>query len=130
MFGTSPTETRQGGAVSHYDWVHAREKTKAKVYMIDCRMNDSIMGHSAEWLPINPGTDAALIAGIAHYLIKNNLVDLDFLHTYCVGYDEETMPEAYKGKNMSYHAYVLRVLGYDMVEKTPEWASKITGIPG
>ena len=21
-FGTSPTETRQGGAVSHYDWVH------------------------------------------------------------------------------------------------------------
>ncbi|QOS68789.1 molybdopterin-dependent oxidoreductase [Eggerthella guodeyinii] len=128
VFGSSPTETRQGGAVSHYDWAHLREKTSAKIYMIDPRMNDSIMGHSEEWLPINPGTDAALVAGIAHELIANDMVDLDFLHTYCVGYDEETMPEAYQGKNMSYRAYVMGE-GYDMVEKTPEWAAKITGIP-
>ena len=91
-------------------------------------MNDSIMGHSDQWLPINPGTDAALVAGIAHELIANDMVDLDFLHTYCVGYDEETMPEAYQGKNMSYRAYIMGE-GYDMVEKTPEWAAKITGIP-
>lgn len=128
LFGSSPTETRQGGAVSHYDWVHMREKTGAKIYVIDPRMNDSILGHSAEWLPINPGTDAALVAGIAHYLITNDLADLEFLHTYCVGFDEETMPEAYKGKNMSYRAYVMGE-GYDKVEKTPEWAAKITGIP-
>ena len=128
VFGSSPTETRQGGAVSHYDWAHLREKTSAKIYMIDPRMNDSIMGHSEEWLPINPGTDAALVAGIAHELIANDMVDLDFLHTYCVGYDEETMPEAYQGKNMSYRAYVMGE-GYDMVEKSPEWAAKITGIP-
>ena len=128
IFGSSPTETRQGGAVSHYDWVHLREKAKGKIYVIDPRMNDSIMGRSDEWLPINPGTDAALVAGIAHYLIEHDLIDLDFLHTYCVGYDEETMPEAYKGKNMSYYAYVMGE-GYDKVEKTPEWASKITGIP-
>ena len=38
------------------------------------------------------------------------------------------MSEAYKGKNMSYYAYVMGE-GYDKVEKTPEWASKITGIP-
>lgn len=128
LFGSSPTETRQGGAVSHYDWVHMREKTGAKIYVIDPRMNDSILGHSAEWLPINPGTDAALVAGIAHYLITSDLADLEFLHTYCVGFDEETMPEAYKGKNMSYRAYVMGE-GYDKVEKTPEWAAKITGIP-
>lgn len=127
MFGGSPTETRQGGAVSHYDWVHLREKTKGKTYIIDCRMNDSNMGHSKQWLPINPGTDAALVAGIAHYLIKNNMIDLDFLHTYCQGYDEETMPAAYKSKNMSYHDYIMGT-GYDKVEKTPDWAAKITGI--
>lgn len=127
VFGSSPTETRQGGLTTHYDWVHLRERTGAKVYMIDPRMNDSISGHSAEWLPINPGTDAALVAGIAHYLISNDLVDIDFLHTYCVGFDEETMPEAYKGKNLSYCAYVMGE-GYDKVEKTPEWAAKITGI--
>ena len=127
IFGSSPTETRQGGLTTHYDWVHLRERTGAKIYMIDPRMNDSIQGHSDQWLPINPGTDAALVAGIAHYLIEKNYVDLDFLHTYCVGYDEETMPEEYKGMNMSYYDYIMGK-GYDKVEKTPEWAAKITGI--
>ena len=127
IFGSSPTETRQGGLTTHYDWVHLRERTNAKIYMIDPRMNDSIMGHSKSWIPINPGTDAALVAGIAHELIANDYIDLEFLHTYCVGYDEETMPEAYKGKNMSYYDYIMGS-GYDMVEKTPEWAAKITGI--
>ena len=128
IFGSSPTETRQGGLTTHYDWVHLRERTGAKIYMIDYRMNDSIMGHSEQWLPINPGTDAALVAALAHELIVNDMVDLDFLHTYCVGYDEETMPEAYQGQTLSYRAYIMGE-GYDMVEKTPEWAAKITGIP-
>ena len=127
VFGSSPTETRQGGAVSHYDYAHMREKTKGKIYVIDPRMNDSVLGHSDQWLPINPGTDAALVAGIAHWLIKNNKVDTDFLHTYCVGFDEETMPESYQGKNMTYTDYVMGT-GYDKVEKTPAWAAKITGI--
>ena len=87
----------------------------------------SITNYSTQWLPINPGTDAAFVAGIACYLIEHGLVDLEFLHTYCVGYDEETMPETYKGKNMSYKDYILGT-GYDKVKKTPEWASKITGI--
>lgn len=91
-------------------------------------MNDSVMGHSDQWLPINPGTDAALVAGIAHYLIQHDMCDMDFLHTYCVGFDEQTMPEAYQGKNMSYFDYVMGT-GYDKVEKTPAWAAKITGIP-
>ena len=105
-----------------------REKTGAKIYVIDPRMNDSIMGHSDQWLPINPGTDAALVAGIAHYLIQHDMCDMDFLHTYCVGFDEQTMPEAYQGKNMSYFDYVMG-MGYDKVEKTPAWAAKVTGIP-
>lgn len=128
MFGNSLAETRQGGNIAHYDWTHLRENTKAKIYNIDPRMNSAMYGHSDEWIPINPGTDAALVAGLAHELIVNNWVDLDFLHEFCVGFDEETMPEAYKGKAMSYQDYVMGT-GYDKVEKTPEWAAKITGIP-
>ncbi len=126
-FGSSPTETRQGGLTTHYDWVHMRERTPAKIYMIEPRFNDSNFGHSEEWLPINPGTDAALVAALGHELIKNGQTDEDFLHNYCVGYDEDTMPEAYKGKNMSYKDYIMGT-GYDKVEKTPEWAEPITGI--
>ena len=127
MFGTSPTETRQGGAVSHHDYVALRENTKGKIYVIDPRFNDSLPGHSDEWLPINPGTDAALVAAIAHELIENDWIDLDFLHTYCVGFDEETMPESAKGQHKSYQDYIMGT-GYDMVEKTAEWAAPITGI--
>ena len=39
--------------------------------------------------PDSPGTDAALVAGIAWVLINENLVDQAFLDTYCVGYDEK-----------------------------------------
>ncbi|MEG0217813.1 MAG: DMSO/selenate family reductase complex A subunit, partial [Raoultibacter sp.] len=127
IFGSSPTETRQGGLTTHYDWVRLREETKGKIYMIDPRFNDSISGHSAEWLPINPGTDAALVAAIAYELIQNKWVDEEFLHTYCVGYDEETLPASAKGQNKSYKDYILG-LGYDKVEKTPAWAAPITGI--
>ncbi|MDO4590822.1 MAG: molybdopterin-dependent oxidoreductase [Slackia sp.] len=128
VFGSSPTETRQGGAVSHYDWVHLRENTNAEIIFIDPRMNDSIMGRSESWIPINPGTDAALVAGIAHYLIENGLVDKAFLDTYVVGFDEDTMPESAKGQAKSYKDYVMGT-GYDHVEKTPQWAASITGIP-
>ncbi len=80
-----------------------------------------------EWIPIVPGTDAALASGIAYVLISENLIDLDFLHTYCVGYDEETLPEGAPA-NSSYYAYIMGT-GYDKVKKTPEWASNITKIP-
>ena len=126
-FGSSPSETRQGGAVSHHDWVRGREYTKGTVYINDPRMNDSAMGHSAQWLPINPGTDAALVSAIAHELIVNDQVDHEFLDTYCVGFDESTMPESAKGQNKSYTDYIMGT-GYDMVEKTPEWAAPLCGI--
>lgn len=127
VFGSSPTETRQGGAVSNHDWARMREKTGARIINFDPRMNDSCMGHSDEWQPINPGTDAALVSAIAHELIENDQCDLDFLHTYCVGFDEQTMPESAQGQHKSYTDYVMGT-GYDMVEKTPEWAEPITGI--
>ncbi|KAB1651117.1 dimethyl sulfoxide reductase subunit A [Enterorhabdus sp. NM05_H27] len=127
MFGTSPVETRQGGAVSHHDYVAMREMTKGKIYVIDPRFNDSLAGRSDEWLPINPGTDAALVAAIAHELIANNQVDKEFLDTYCVGFDEATLPASAQGQNKSYQDYIMGT-GYDKVEKTPEWAAPITGI--
>ena len=127
VFGSSPIETRQGGLHTHYDYVALREKTKGKIIVIDPRFNDSLSGHSDQWLPINPGTDAALVAAIAYELIAADRIDVDFLHTYCSGFDEESMPEAARGKHLSYKDYVLGE-GYDKVEKSPEWAAPITGI--
>ncbi len=128
VFGSSPVETRQGGAGSHHDWVRARENNKGKILIFDPRLSDSLLGHSDQWQPINPGTDAAFVSAVAHELIANDQVDHDFLDTYCVGFDESTMPESAQGQHKSYTDYIMGT-GYDMVEKTPEWAAPICGIP-
>ncbi len=59
--------------------------------VIDPRYTDTAAGREDEWLPIRPGTDAALVAGIAWVLINENLVDQPFLDKYCVGYDEKNL---------------------------------------
>ena len=131
MFGNSPAETRMGGANAVWDFAKVRESVTGrggKIVNIDYRMNESCSGHPDEWLPIRPGTDAALASAIAHEWIANDQVDKEFLDTYCVGYDEDTMPESAKGQNKSYKDYIMGT-GYDMVEKTAEWAAPITGIP-
>lgn len=128
LFGSSFAETQQGGGSSHRDWLEMVEQGGPRTILIDCRLSDSAAGNACEWLPINPGTDAALVAGVAHCLITEGLADLSFLHSHCVGFDEGTMPHEFQGRNLSYRAYV-EGLGYDYVEKTPRWASRITGVP-
>ena len=130
MFGNSPAETRMGGANAVWDFAKVRESVTGrggKIVNIDYRMNESCSWHPDEWLPIRPGTDAALASAIAHEWIANDQVDKGFLDEYCVGYDEDTMPESAKGQNKSYKDYIMGT-GYDMVEKTPEWAAPICGI--
>ncbi len=127
MFGNSPADNRMGGANVVWDYARVREKGPEIIH-IDYRYNETAAGHPEEWLPIRTGTDAALVAGVAHELIEKGWVNLDFLHRYCQGYDEETMPASAKGQNKSYYDYIMGT-GYDKVEKTPEWAAEITLVP-
>lgn len=131
MFGNSPAETRMGGANAVWDYAKMREGVMGrggKIVSIDYRMNESCSGHPEEWLPIRPGTDAALAAALIHEFIVDKKTDEEFLAKYCVGWNEDSMPESAKGKNLSYYDYIMGA-GYDMVEKTPEWAAPITQIP-
>ena len=127
LFGNNPAETRMSGSGVTYYLSQARERSKARMIVIDPRYTDTAAGREDEWIPIRPGTDAALAAGIAWVLIVENLVDQAFLDTYCVGYDETTLPKG-APENGHYKAYILGE-GDDATAKTPQWASKITGIP-
>ena len=43
----------------------------------------------ADWyLPINPGTDAALALGMMHVMINDNLHDAEYVKSYTLGFDE------------------------------------------
>jgi DmsA/YnfE family anaerobic dimethyl sulfoxide reductase A subunit len=126
MFGHNPCGNRMGGYADTYA-LHKVREAGTRIINIDYRLNESAAGHSDEWLAIRPNTDAALASAIAYVLIAESLVDEDFLHTYCQGYDEQTMPDGVSA-NSSYKDYILGT-GYDMIAKTPEWASPITLIP-
>ncbi|HED6832292.1 TPA: molybdopterin-dependent oxidoreductase [Campylobacter coli] len=126
FFGANHVETRMGGGGVGYAYQKALEESGCRVIHIDPRYNDSMIGHCDEWVPIAPGTDAALIAAFAYVMIKENLLDRKFLDTYTIGFSEHTLPKD-APKNSSYESYVLGLS--DGIEKTPEWASKITKIP-
>jgi molybdopterin guanine dinucleotide-containing S/N-oxide reductase-like protein len=61
-------------------------KAGAKIVTIDpfrCRTAQ----RSDWWLPIRPGTDAALALGLMHVLFRDGLEDRDYLERYCLGTD-------------------------------------------
>ncbi|MTD40539.1 dimethylsulfoxide reductase subunit A [Erwinia sp. CPCC 100877] len=127
LFGNNPGETRMSGGGVTYYIEQARERSDARMIIIDPRYTDTGAGREDEWIPIRPGTDAALVAGLAWVMITEKLVDQPFLDKYCVGYDEKRLP-AGAPANGHYKAYILGQ-GSDGVAKTPAWASAITGIP-
>lgn len=127
LFGSSAATSRINGGSCMYDVAQARENG-ARIVWVDVRMGEEASAHPEEWLPIRPGTDAALAAALCYVMIDEGLADEEFLHTHTVGYDEETMPESAKGQNKSYKDYLMGT-GYDKIAKTPEWAEPITQIP-
>jgi DmsA/YnfE family anaerobic dimethyl sulfoxide reductase A subunit len=126
-FGNNNAVTRASGIGQTWELACAREAGKARMILIDPIYTDSMLGKEDEWVPVRPGTDAALVEGIAHVLITEKLVDQAFLDTYCVGYDERTLP-ASAPRNGDYRSYILGK-GPDRTAKTPAWASRITGVP-
>lgn len=90
LFGLNLSETRMSGGGQVEELRRALETSKARVIIIDPRYTDSVITEHAEWLPIRPTTDAALVAGIAHTLITEQLLDEALVNRYCVGYDRST----------------------------------------
>lgn len=127
MFGNNPLETRMSGGGQTFVSQHVKQKSGVRTIIIDPRYSETAALIGDDWIPLRPGTDAALIAGMVHVMLKENLQDQAFLDKYCVGFDEHTLPEGAPA-NGSYRSYV-EGKGPDGVEKTPEWAADITGIP-
>ena len=65
------------------------------------------------WLAAVPGTDVAIMLGLAHVLATEGLADREFLATHCTGYDR-------------FERYLLGT--DDGVPKSPQWAAAICGL--
>ena len=81
--GSNPQRT-----ISGYSYLRRGRATRGKVVVIDPRQG--IHGAKAdEWIPIKPGTDAALALGMANVIIRSGLVDADFVKNYSFGFDND-----------------------------------------
>lgn len=127
MFGNNPLETRMSGGGELAVVQKVRAEHGVRTIVIDPRYSETAVDVADEWVPLRPGTDAALVAGMVHVMLAENLHDQAFLDRYCVGFDEATLPDGAPA-NSSYRAYI-EGKGADGAEKTPEWAADITGVP-
>lgn len=126
LFGCNPNVVGGNGGGQGTDLIRVRENG-ARIIHIDPRRTESTAGGQDEWIPIRPATDAALCSALCYVMVKDEIADFDFLNSHCVGFDETTMPEG-APEHASYLDYLMGT-GYDMVEKTPEWAEEICGVP-
>lgn len=123
----SPLDNRMGGGCEVFYLPRYIEQAGIRTYSVDPRQSATVANLADEWIALRPGTDSALVAGLAHVLITENLHDQEFLDKYCVGFDEKTLPESAPAGS-SYRSYIMGE-GPDKTEKTAEWAAHITGVP-
>jgi anaerobic dimethyl sulfoxide reductase subunit A len=126
LFGDNSVVTRAGGDNNGYYYMKAKENG-TKFIVVDPMMTDTAVALEADWYPIYGGTDVALIAALSYVMVKENLYDKEFMATHAAGFDEDTLPEGAPA-NSSWMAYIMGKSD-DGVEKTPEWAAEITGLP-
>ena len=118
-FGGIPEKNLQvvmGGTGNHNNREQLFQCKKRNVQFINISPLKSDMPEylEADWIPIKPGTDTALILAICKILIEEKMYDRDFLNKYTVGFSE--FEESLTGSS-------------DGTPKTANWAEEITGIP-
>lgn len=91
----------------HWAIVKEAQRSGAKVVVIDSYASRT--AKEADWhICPKPGTDGALAMAVINSIIDQDLVDEDYVENYTSGFD------ALKDRAS---------------ERTPEWASEITGVP-
>ena len=102
--GRSIVDSSTMGAV---DALSDARRRGAKIIVVDPRRSGSA-ALADRWLRVRPGCDLALLLGIAHVLIAEDLYDHDFVARYTTGFDE---------------------LARAAVAWTPEWAESMCDVP-
>ncbi len=124
MWGWNPAEMRDGTNSDYF--IKLARQNGARVVCIDPRHSLSAAALADEWIPIRPGTDAAMMSAMAYVMLTEGLLDAAFIRKYCLGWDASTMPPGHESDE-SYTDYLLGTR--DGTSKTPEWAEAITAVP-
>jgi anaerobic dimethyl sulfoxide reductase subunit A len=116
LWGFEPTITHFGPGHQLAYYLRMARERGTPVICIDPRYTVAAEVLADQWIPIKPGTDAAMMLAVAHVLLKEGLYDKAFVEEYvdAKGFEE-------------WQRYILGEA--DRIEKIPEWAEKICGVP-
>ena len=116
------------------------QNPEAHIVVVDPHLSDTAVGVANQWLPIRPGTDSALVAGMIHYLFTQGKLDEALIREKFVGFllrlvrrrrqAGRARRRAFMGmdksgalaitEDLSYEAYLKGAGGYEGTgEKTP-----------
>ena len=105
--------------IAGYAFLRRGRAQRGKIVVIDPRQG--VTGAKAdEWIPIAPGTDAALALGMACVIIQSGLIDSDTVLNYGFGFED--FADADGRLRQGFKSYVLKNF-------TPDKVEAITGIP-
>ncbi|HEY9453520.1 MAG TPA: molybdopterin oxidoreductase family protein [Bradyrhizobium sp.] len=104
IWGTNPVNT-QVNVMTHAS--RARKERGAKIAAVDVYNNDTMKQADIKIL-LRPGTDGAFACGVMHVLFREGYADRAYMDRYTDCPDE---------------------LETHLASRTPEWASKISGVP-
>jgi len=109
-------DLEQSGLMGAQDkslWLLWLKELGKKMIFISPDLNFTAGTKADKWIPVRPGTDAALAAAIAYVWISEGTYEKEYVYTHGVGFDK-------------WKEYVMG--SDDGIPKTPEWAEGITGV--
>jgi len=117
LWGCDPTVGHQGPAHAFAWYIKlARERGKP-VIIIDARYSMAVRSLADQWIPIKPGTDVAMMMGMAYTLFEADTYDKAFIEKYVEPVGFQKFKDYCLGK------------AEDQTPKTPEWAAEKCGVP-
>jgi biotin/methionine sulfoxide reductase len=113
--GLKNTQVEPGGMGEHgtHKWLNKLKNGSVKFVSITPLRDDTAEFLDADWLAPRPGSDVALMLGIAHTLVEEGLHDRAALDRFCTGYEK-------------FEPYLLGET--DGEPKTADWAAAISEI--
>ena len=107
VFIVTGSNTSENHPIIALQMKEAVEKHGAKMIVVDPRRID-LVDFAELWLPLKPGTNVPVFSAMAHVIVKENLVNWDFVNARTEGLDEFL----------------------ESLEKfTPEFAEQVSGVP-
>ena len=107
VFIVTGSNTGENHPIIALQMKEAVQKYGAKMIVVDPRRID-LVDFAELWLPLKPGTNVPVFSAMAHVIVKENLVNWDFVQNRTQGFDEFL----------------------ESLEKfTPEYAEEVSGVP-